>query len=81
MRSPSVLLNLVGEDGYEGTPKVLGFEEGLNTEGVHFHFYGKKITKPFRKMGHVTIMNKKEDKAREIGHKLKEIIKIISDEQ
>jgi 5-(carboxyamino)imidazole ribonucleotide synthase len=81
MRSPSVLLNLVGEDGYEGTPKVIGFEEGLNTAGVHFHFYGKKITKPFRKMGHVTIMNKKEDKAREIGHKLKEIIKIISDEQ
>ena len=77
-RSPSVLLNLVGEDGYEGVPKVEGFEKGLNTEGVHFHFYGKKITKPFRKMGHVTIMNKKLDKAQEIAWDLKEHIKIIS---
>jgi 5-(carboxyamino)imidazole ribonucleotide synthase len=78
MRSPSVLLNLVGEDGFEGVPKVEGFEKGLNTEGVHFHFYGKKITKPFRKMGHVTIMNRKIDKARAIAHELKEIIKIIA---
>jgi 5-(carboxyamino)imidazole ribonucleotide synthase len=78
MRSPSVLLNLVGEDGFEGVPKVEGFEKGLYTEGVHFHFYGKKITKPFRKMGHVTIMNRKIDKARAIAHELKEIIKIVA---
>jgi 5-(carboxyamino)imidazole ribonucleotide synthase len=78
LRSPSVLLNLVGEEGYEGVPKVEGFEKGLNTEGVHFHFYGKKLTKPFRKMGHVTIMNKKLDKARAIALDLKECIKIIS---
>ncbi|MDZ7880310.1 MAG: 5-(carboxyamino)imidazole ribonucleotide synthase [Saprospiraceae bacterium] len=78
MRSPSVLLNLVGEDGFEGIPKVEGFEKGLNTDGVHFHFYGKKITKPFRKMGHVTIMNRKIDKARAIGNELKEIIKIVA---
>jgi 5-(carboxyamino)imidazole ribonucleotide synthase len=78
MRSPSVLLNLVGEDGYEGVPKVEGFEKGLNTEGVHFHFYGKKITKPFRKMGHVTIMNRKLDKAQDIANDLKEIIRIIA---
>jgi 5-(carboxyamino)imidazole ribonucleotide synthase len=78
MRQPSVLLNLVGEAGYEGVPKVEGFEKGLNMEGVHFHFYGKKTTKPFRKMGHVTIMNRKLDKAEEIALKLKEIIKIIA---
>ena len=79
MRSPSVLLNLVGEEGYEGPPKILGFEEGLNTEGVHFHFYGKKITKPFRKMGHVTIMNKYSDKAKKTALALKKIIKIVSE--
>ncbi len=78
MRSPSVLLNLVGEDGYEGVPKVEGFEKGLNTEGVHFHFYGKKITKPFRKMGHVTIMDKKLENAQAIALKLKEIVRIIA---
>ncbi len=78
MRNPSALLNLVGEDGYEGVPKVEGFEDGLYMEGVHFHFYGKKTTKPFRKMGHVTIMNPKVEEARRIALKLKEKIKIIS---
>jgi 5-(carboxyamino)imidazole ribonucleotide synthase len=77
-RRPSVLLNLVGEAGYEGTPKVLGFDDGLYTEGVHFHFYGKKITKPSRKMGHVTITDKKLENAQAIALKLKEIIKIIA---
>jgi 5-(carboxyamino)imidazole ribonucleotide synthase len=77
-RRPSVLLNLVGENGYEGTPKILGFDEGLYTEGVHFHFYGKKITKPSRKMGHVTITDKKIDNALKIAQQLKEIIKIIA---
>ncbi len=79
MRQPSVLLNLVGEAGFEGVPKVVGFEKGLDTEGVHFHFYGKKITKPFRKMGHVTIMNRRIEKARKIADELKEAIKIISE--
>lgn len=79
MRSPSVLLNLVGEEGYEGPPKVVGFEKGLGTKGVHFHFYGKKITKPFRKMGHVTILNKNSDKAKKTALDLKEMIKIISE--
>ena len=79
MRNPSALLNLVGEDGYEGVPKVEGFEDGLYMEGVHFHFYGKKTTKPFRKMGHVTIMNSKVEEARRIALKLKEKIKIISE--
>jgi 5-(carboxyamino)imidazole ribonucleotide synthase len=77
-RRPSVLLNLVGEAGHVGTPKILGFEDGLFIEGVHFHFYGKKETKPFRKMGHVTITDKKLDKAQAIAMKLKEVIKIVS---
>jgi 5-(carboxyamino)imidazole ribonucleotide synthase len=77
-RRPSVLLNLVGENGYEGTPKILGFDEGLYTEGVHFHFYGKKITKPSRKMGHVTITDKKIDNALKIAQQLKETTNIIA---
>jgi 5-(carboxyamino)imidazole ribonucleotide synthase len=78
-RFPSYLLNLVGEDGYEGVPKIEGFEKGLHTEGVHFHFYGKSITKPFRKMGHVTVVHRFLGKARAIAWSLKETIKIVSE--
>jgi 5-(carboxyamino)imidazole ribonucleotide synthase len=53
---PSAMVNLLGEDGYSGPAKYQGFEEVINMPGVFVHLYGKKITKPFRKMGHVTIL-------------------------
>ncbi len=78
IRKPSVLLNLVGAEGYTGEAVVEGFENALNTEGVHIHLYGKKITKPFRKMGHVTILNKNVEKAVETALNLKNTLRIIS---
>jgi 5-(carboxyamino)imidazole ribonucleotide synthase len=48
-------------------------------EGVTPHIYGKKMTRPFRKMGHVTIVNSSIEKAREIAQKVKESIKVISE--
>jgi 5-(carboxyamino)imidazole ribonucleotide synthase len=78
MRSPSVLLNLVGTEGYSGEAIVAGFAKALNTEGVHIHLYGKKTTKPFRKMGHVTILNKKVETAVSTALTLKKELKIIS---
>ena len=50
----------------------------LQIDGVTPHIYGKKITKPFRKMGHVTIVNKDINKARKVAQEVKEIIKVIS---
>ncbi len=78
MRKPSVLLNLVGAEGHTGEAIVEGFENALNTEGVHIHLYGKRITKPFRKMGHVTIMNKNVETAVETALDLKNKLRIVS---
>lgn len=78
MRRPSVLLNLVGAEGYSGETKVEGWDIALHTEGCHIHLYGKKTTKPFRKMGHATILNKNLAEAQAAAHHLKKNFKIIS---
>lgn len=57
VRIPSAMVNLLGEEGFSGMAVYEGLEEVLKTEGVYVHLYGKKLTKPFRKMGHVTIVD------------------------
>ncbi|HEY1062138.1 MAG TPA: 5-(carboxyamino)imidazole ribonucleotide synthase [Daejeonella sp.] len=73
--SNSVMINLLGEKGYEGAAEYEGLHEVLELEGVYIHLYGKKFTKPFRKMGHVTIMDddrqKAIEKARFVQNKIK----------
>ena len=54
---PSAMVNLLGEEGFSGEATYEGLEDVLKMEGVHVHFYGKRTTKPFRKMGHVTILD------------------------
>ncbi len=56
-RLPSAMVNLLGEENFSGLAKYEGLEDVLKTEGVYVHLYGKKLTKPFRKMGHVTIVD------------------------
>jgi len=73
-----VMVNLVGAEGYTGQVYYEGMNEILAIPGVTPHIYGKKETRPFRKMGHVTIVNSDMDKAREIAQKVKETIKVIS---
>ncbi|WP_296622612.1 5-(carboxyamino)imidazole ribonucleotide synthase [Marivirga sp.] len=51
----SAMVNVLGEDGFTGDAKYEGMEEVMKIPGVSVHLYGKKLTKPFRKMGHVTI--------------------------
>ncbi|MEQ9118063.1 5-(carboxyamino)imidazole ribonucleotide synthase [Fulvivirga sp.] len=55
---PSAMVNLLGEEGFTGIAKYEGLEKVMAEKGVHVHLYGKLTTKPFRKMGHVTIRNK-----------------------
>lgn len=52
---PAAMVNLLGEDGYEGPAKYEGMENVLSQEGIHVHLYGKRITKAHRKMGHATV--------------------------
>lgn len=78
MQSPAIMLNLLGEPGYEGVVKYQGFEECLKIEGVKIHIYGKAETRPYRKMGHVTILDQSIDGARKKANFVKENLKVIT---
>ncbi|WP_420604230.1 5-(carboxyamino)imidazole ribonucleotide synthase [Flagellimonas sp.] len=73
-----VMVNLVGAEGHKGDVVYQNMESILEMDGVTPHIYGKKETRPFRKMGHVTIVDKDMKKAREIAQQVKETIKVIS---
>ena len=73
-----VMVNLVGKKGYTGAVHYKNLEHILAIEGVNPHIYGKKETRPFRKMGHITIVNKDLDIARKIAEEVKETIEVIS---
>ncbi len=74
--SPAVMINLLGEQGYEGEPFIDGIHDALEIPELSFHFYGKSFTKPFRKMGHVTVLDDDINKALEKAMKAKDILKI-----
>lgn len=75
---PSAMVNLLGEDGFTGLAKYEGLDEILSVSGVHVHLYGKKLTKPFRKMGHVTITGQDISKLKEKAEFVKSTIKVKS---
>ena len=76
---PSAIVNIIGSEGYSGEVYYEGLEEVLKMDNVFVHIYGKKQTKPGRKMGHVTIISKDYQdltyKANKIKHTLKAITK------
>lgn len=74
----SGMLNLLGEDGCTGPVKYEGLQEILAIPGVHPFLYGKKITKPFRKMGHVTILGDSRIEIEEKAEKVRNLIRVIS---
>ena len=74
----SILLNLLGEPGYEGPAKYQGLEEAFESPGVFVHIYGKEITKPFRKMGHVNILADSHDKLDVLFRLVQNNLKVIS---
>ncbi len=73
-----VMVNLVGEAGYEGNVTYKNIEAIMKMDGVTPHIYGKKETRPFRKMGHVTIVHEDINMARKIAEQVKHTIKVIS---
>jgi len=75
-RNHAVMVNLLGEPGHEGLAKYEGVEEVLAIEGVYVHLYGKKYTKPFRKMGHVCIVHSDRDMAFKNAMFVKETLKV-----
>ena len=78
IKRPSVMVNLLGEKGYMGKAIYDGIEKALAHPGVNLHLYGKAQTKPFRKMGHATIVNDSLNEAKTIAKKVQEDLKIIA---
>ncbi|MES2456180.1 MAG: 5-(carboxyamino)imidazole ribonucleotide synthase [Bacteroidota bacterium] len=76
--SNAVMINLLGEKGHDGVAKYSGLEKILAIEGVYVHLYGKKYTKPFRKMGHITVVDQNREAAIEKANYIKKTLKVIS---
>ena len=73
-----IMVNLVGAEGHTGNVVYQNIEAIMKMPGVTPHIYGKKQTRPFRKMGHVTIVNEDLNEARKIAEEVKNTIKVIS---
>lgn len=76
LRTPAAMVNLLGEDGFSGEAYVEGLDEAMAQKGVYVHLYGKKLTKPFRKMGHVTILDNDIETLKKRAMEIKSLIKI-----
>lgn len=75
---PSVMVNVLGEDGFTGEAKYEGLADILALKGVNVHLYGKRFTKPFRKMGHVTVIDETLDEAKKTALSVREKLKVLS---
>jgi 5-(carboxyamino)imidazole ribonucleotide synthase len=78
IKMPSAMVNLLGENGYSGLARYQGIENVMQTEGVYVHLYGKETTKPFRKMGHVTILDHDIEKLKLKAKFVKDNLKVIA---
>ena len=76
--SNAIMVNVLGEKGHDGVAKYDGLEKILSIDGVYVHLYGKKYTKPFRKMGHLTIVDQNREKAIEKARFVQQTLKVIS---
>ncbi|GFP32499.1 5-(carboxyamino)imidazole ribonucleotide synthase [Candidatus Hakubella thermalkaliphila] len=74
--SPAVMVNLLGEERCQGHSTIEGLNKALSISGLSFHFYGKKVTRPFRKMGHVTILDENLERAIAKAKKVKDFLKV-----
>ncbi len=74
----SVMINLLGEEGHSGDAVYTGMEEALALPGVFVHLYGKKVTKPFRKMGHITVVDESREGAISRARMVKEMLKVVT---
>ena len=78
LKTPGIMVNILGHPDYTGPVLYKGMDDCLGLPGVNIHLYGKAMTKPFRKMGHMTIVNEDVDEARRIAEEAKNKINVIS---
>ena len=72
------MINILGSSGYAGPAKYVGLDECMAVDGFNLHIYGKETTKPFRKMGHATILDTDINKAKEKARNIQDKLKVIS---
>jgi 5-(carboxyamino)imidazole ribonucleotide synthase len=77
--SPAVMINLLGPENGSGPYKIVGLEELLSIPGLKLHIYGKKISKPRRKLGHLTITSRTVEEAISKAETARNAVKIILD--
>ena len=75
---PAAIVNLVGEEGHSGKVLYQGLEDVLKMDNIFVHLYGKKETRPGRKMGHVTILSNEKQELEEKVIQIKSLLKVIS---
>ena len=75
---PAVMINILGEPGHTGPVTYQGLDALMKTPGVNVHLYGKTTTKPFRKMGHITVINEDLNTAKSMARKAKKALKVVS---
>jgi len=73
---PAAIINLLGEQGYDGETYYEGLHEVMQIDNAFVHLYGKKTTKPGRKMGHVTIIHSNKQDLIYTAHKIKQLLKV-----
>jgi 5-(carboxyamino)imidazole ribonucleotide synthase len=74
LKMPAAMVNLLGAPGESGRPELRGLQAALAISGVSVHVYGKSQTRPFRKMGHVTVLDPDLQTARNKALQVKELL-------
>ncbi len=78
--SPAAMINLLGMPEHRGRPVIRGMAEALAIPGVCLHLYGKATTAPFRKMGHVTVLDPDINTARDKAERVRALIEISGED-
>lgn len=78
LRCAAAMINLLGEKDHTGPVHYAGLEDAIGETGVFPHMYGKALTKPYRKMGHVTVLDNNTDDALAKAQRVKEMIRVLS---
>ena len=73
---PAVMLNILGAENFTGEYFLNGYDDALKLEGVYVHLYGKKESRPMRKLGHVTVLGNTVEEARQKAMKVKQLISV-----
>ncbi len=75
---PSVMVNIIGSEGFSGPPTYQGINDVLQIDNAFVHIYGKHMTKPGRKMGHITILSAEKQDLVHKANKIKQALKVVS---